>query len=68
MANIKNGWHDIAGYRVWVEDGRVLRGLNLDGDKTTYPYRWNGDGWTNDAGLTVNAFRAGVKRDTIKMA
>ena len=69
MAKIKDGWHTIAGYEVYVENGRILRGLNGSGDKTLYPYRWNKqyDSRVNDSGLTVDAFRAGIRRGTIEM-
>lgn len=69
---INDGWHTIAGHQVYVEGGRVLRGLKLDHNNsqvTAYPYRANryGSGWDNDVGITVEAFRAGIKRGTIIM-
>jgi hypothetical protein len=66
---IKDGWHTVAGYMVYVENGRILRGLNARGDKTLYPYRWNKQygSRVNDSGLTVDAFRAGIRRGTIEM-
>lgn len=71
MKKNKDGWHVIYGYRVYVEDSCILRGIIGDGNsqRTSYPYRISKyGGWNNCAGLSVNAFRAGVKRDTIMMA
>ena len=65
---MRNGWHVIVGYNIYVEDGKVLRRLSSDRQRTTYPYRAAQDGWTNDSGLSVDAFRAGVRRGTITMA
>lgn len=68
---IKDGWHKICGWEVWVEDGYVLRGTCGDRNNsriTVYPYRKASDGgWDNCSGLSVNAFRAGVNRGTITM-
>ena len=65
---MKNGWHTISGYEVYIENDRVVRGLNEDEMRTIYPYRVSRKyGCVNDAGLTVNAFRAGVKRGTVEM-
>jgi len=66
---IRDGWHEIAGYRVYVESGRIKHGITQDGQRTTWPYRKSKDGgWDNEAGLTVDAFRAGVNRGTIIMS
>ena len=64
---VKNGWHTISGYTVYVEDGKVLRGLSTDKQKAVFPYRAVKDGWTSASGLTVDAFRSGIRRDTIIM-
>lgn len=64
---ITDGWHTISGYNVYVEGGKVLRGLSSDKQKTVYPFRAARDGWDNDSGLSVDAFRAGVRRGTITM-
>lgn len=66
---IKDGWHTIQGYKVYVEDGKVLRGILGEGNsqRTAYPFRRSKNGWDNDSGLTVNAFRSGVKRGTVNM-
>ena len=64
---MKDGWHIAAGYRVYVEDGKVLRGILGEGDfqRSAYPYRWDGNVWTECTGITIHAFRAGVKRETM---
>ena len=68
---MKNGFHKLAGYVVYVEDGRVLRGIRRDRngyDVTSYPYRsCKEGGWDLDAGVTVDAFRAAVRRGTMAM-
>lgn len=73
MKRISDGWHNIAGYEIYVEKGRVLRGLKKDrnGQKVcAFPYRHTPQygGWTNCSGLSVDAFRAGVNRGTIMMS
>lgn len=62
---MKDGWHKICGAMVYVENGKVMRGVQ-DG-RTVYPYRKNTKigGWDNVSGLSVAAFRAGMKRGTI---
>lgn len=65
---VKDGWHVIAGYTVYVENGKALRGLSTDKQRAVFPYRAVKDGWTSASGLTVGAFRSGVRRDTIIMA
>lgn len=70
MKKISDGWHTISGYTVYVEDGKVIRGILGEGNaqRTAYPYRRaRHGGWDNDSGLTVSAFRAGVARGTIQM-
>lgn len=69
---IKDGWHNIKGYDIYVENGLVKRGTL--GDDLNYRTAWiytkskNG-GWDNASGeLTVSAFRARVKRGTVKVS
>ena len=67
---MKNGWHQVLGYTVYVEDNLVLRGILGSGNaqRTAYPYRADRNGgWNNCSGLTVSAFRAGVARGTITL-
>lgn len=70
MEKIKDGWHEIAGYIVFVENDKILRGLTADEQRTTWCYRYNrrDGGWDAEDNITVGAFRAGVRRGTIKMA
>ncbi len=54
---LKDGWHEICGYDVYVEDGKILRDTKNDingGLVPAYPY-------------TVAAFREGVRRRTVAM-
>lgn len=75
---IKDGWHVILGYEVYVENGLVIRGIKEDSNGspvTAYPYRaqmkkcYYGQfisGWYQED-MSVDAFRAGVKRGTISL-
>lgn len=67
-----DGWHFCYGYKVWVENNKVLRGLDGEylGVHTVYPYRRDRKHknlWDCIVGVTYQAFKAGVKRGTIKM-
>ena len=69
---MKDGWHYIYGYFVYVEDGFVIRGIVNRGrisERTAYVYRYNPKLkiWNSSLIITVNAFRAGVRRGTIMM-
>ena len=65
---IKDGWHVLMGYDVYVENSRVLYGVTSDGQQTIYPFRSvRTGGWDNASGLTVDSFRAGIRRGTIRM-
>lgn len=69
---MKDGWHNIAGYNVFVEGDKITHGTLGEGTRnyrTAWPYRWDNkyNAWNNCTGLTVAAFRAGVKRGTIKL-
>lgn len=71
MRKTKDGWHKIAGFNIFIENNRVLKGVRRDidgGEITAYPHRVNKNGdWNNDAGLTVEAFKAGVRRGTVTL-
>ena len=59
-----NGWHKVYGMDVFVRDGRVIRGLSVDGQKTVYPYKLIKQyGWTEDC-PTLAGLRAGISRGT----
>lgn len=66
---MKDGWHIAAGYEVYVEDGKILRGVLGKGNsrRTAYPYRSGENCWTECIGITVDAFRAGARRGTVKL-
>ena len=67
MKKIRDGWHKIAGYTVWVENGFITRGKH--DNRPVYVYRaCRTGGWDNEERITPDAFRAGVNRGTIKMA
>lgn len=69
MAN-KDGWHKVYGTNVYVENGKVVRGVikGADGSEVTcYPYEYNKDHdcWVNiSKEVTLTAYRAGYKRGT----
>lgn len=70
MKQYKDGWHKIAGYEVYMEDGYIIRGMTGTGarQRPTYVYRASRDGgWDREDRITPNAFRAAVKRGTVKM-
>ena len=61
---VKDGWHKVCGYDVYVEDGEVKRAIS-DGC-TAYPYRASRyGGWDKDTHLSLDALRAGLSRETI---
>lgn len=42
---MKDGWHKINGYTVYIEDNKVVRGVT--DNRTTYPYKYMiGLGWS----------------------
>lgn len=72
MAKVKDGWHTVGRYDVWVENGRVQRAVKKtfgdDGSGTLYPYRWMGhpyNGLVNTTGITLSALRSGLRHGTI---
>ena len=69
---MQDGWHDLKGYRVYVENDRVLSGLIEETGKqvTAFPYRQDKKHknlWDKAVGITCSAFVSGVKRGKIKM-
>lgn len=67
---MKDGWHTVKGFIVYVEDGYVIRGLTDDELRTTYCYRYNKKlrCLVATGRITVDAFRAGVRRGTVTMS
>lgn len=73
MKRYKDGWHKIAGYEVYMEDGYIVRGTLGTGVnyRSAYVYRWCGapyNAWVREDSISPDAFRAAVKRGTVKMA
>lgn len=70
---MRDGWHVISGERIYVEGGCVVRGMTKDHNGSLVPahaYRLNRqyNCWVREySGLTVAAFRAGIRRGTIQM-
>ena len=68
---INEAWRIAAGYEVFTQDGKILRGRTKDSNgsyKPTYPYRLTRDGtWTLEIGVTLEAFRAAARRGTMEM-
>ena len=66
-----NGWKIAGGYEVYVEDGKIMRGVieNHNGSEiTAYPYRLMPDGsWSREIGVTLAAFRAAALNDKMEM-
>ena len=69
---MKNGWHKILGYDVYIENNKVLRGTLGEGStyRTAYPYKWDKTHrcWIKNVDVSVNSFRNGVKRESVIMA
>ena len=75
MEKMKDGWHTIAGYEVYVEDGQIIRGIKYDqngGQLSAHVYRQDRARsgracglWTSEEKITPDAFRSGVWRGTI---
>lgn len=72
---IKDGWHVFYGIDTYIENGKVHHGTVRDGlgYKAVFPYRYkkninypNG-AWVNAVGISVDAYRAGWRRGTIRM-
>lgn len=70
MKKVKDGWHIIAGKKVYTEDGFIVRGITGVGlqVKTVYPYRaGKNGGWDLWEYMTPDAFRRKLKAGTAKM-
>lgn len=70
MAQLKDGWHVVYGENVFVENGKVTRGVSKDmngSEVTCYPYEYSKelDCWVNISGkVTLSSYRAGYKKGT----
>lgn len=69
---MKDGWHTICGYEVWVENNRVTRGTKYDNSHSlvaAYPYRkCKTGGWDNCSGISVSTFRSLCNKDELIMS
>ena len=69
---LSEGWHNLSGYCVYVRDGRIVRGMLGRGrdQRPAWLYRYNSrlGIWSSCVSMSVNAFRAGVRRGTVKIA
>lgn len=67
-----DGWHNLAGYRVYIRNGQIVRGMLDSGrdQRPAYLYRYNPrlGIWSSCVSMSVNAFRSGVRRGTVKIA
>lgn len=67
---MKDGWHVICGCEVYVEDGKIIRGVLQKSPLNrvaAWVYRSVGHGWSREDSISVAAFRAGFKRGTIRL-
>lgn len=70
MTQLKDGWHVVYNEDVYVENGKVVRGVTKDyngSEVTSYPYEYNKDYncWVNVSGrVTLSSYRAGYNRGT----
>ena len=65
---VKDGWHKIAGYDVYVDNGYIKRGTKDNGRLTAWPYRSGKDGgWDLDQYMTPDSFRRKVKNGSAAM-
>ena len=62
-----DGWREVYGRKVYVENGKVIRGLSTDGQRTVWPYEGTNSGGLNNVSgkLTLAALRARTDRGTI---
>ena len=73
MTQVKDGWHKVYGEGVYVENGKVVRGVTKDAngsEKTCYPYKYSKDHdcWINISGeVTLSSYRAGYKKGITRM-
>lgn len=66
MKNVKDGWHKVYGYEVWVEDGWAVRGLSRDGCRPLYIYAVAKDGELDRRdGVRLAALRKAMARGTM---
>lgn len=67
---MKDGWHVVCGYEVYVKDGKIVRGMKNQGfgKVAAYVYRrCKTGGWNISYQVTPSAFRSGYKRGTVDL-
>lgn len=69
MAKVKDGWHKVCGREIYTEDGVITRAMKRDRNAGLVPaftYRRNAKwgGWDSEE-MTIEAFRAGLRRNTV---
>lgn len=68
MKNVKDGWHKVYGYDVWVEDGWAVRGLGSDGRRPLDIYTVSKNtGYDFCDGVKLDALRRGIRRGTMEL-
>lgn len=65
---IKDGWHVVYGWKVYTENGIVIKGMKTDSNGyyvAAYPYKRNKKfgGWDREY-VTIETFCRGVKSGT----
>lgn len=70
MAKYKDGWHKVAGFDVYVENGRILRGIKYDAGQplTAYCYHSSKHGGLDHYNPTPDRFRRDVKAKKATLA
>lgn len=67
-----DGWHNVSGYRVYIRNGQIVRGMRGQGrdQRPAWLYRYNPrlGVWSACMSMSVDAFRARVRRGTVKIA
>lgn len=74
---VKDGWHEYNGMSIYIEDGRVIKGIRDDvttypykhmlRKSTAYPYPMIDDGWKNVSGISYESFKRLWNADKIVM-
>lgn len=68
---MRDGWHTLQGYVVYIENNKVLRGIKRDHNNQeipAFPFRQiDAHTWSNCSGISAPAFIAGARRGTIAL-
>ena len=63
---IRDGWHTVNGWNVYVEDGYAVRGVSRDSQRPLYLYTpARGGGMDRIDGIPFGALRGRMNRGTI---